>query len=253
MYQEIIDEMFVTDPRNQDRSGDMRLHPSAISGCERNAMYKARGEAISNERDVRFTRIMGNGTDYHEKLQAFLIKKFPSIVIEPDVLWGPIKGSADALMPVGDGLRTDKIEEGDPWPQTVYELQEFKTISPNGKRYIQGTKPRKLKSGKFKPGRDAAPKPEHVKQARIYYYCLEKMGMLLNGVIRLLYIDRDDWSTLEFEVEPWTVAEGMIQEEVWADLEAHLMDGTLPDQEPDDYWLCKMCEFRTTCKDWKDE
>jgi hypothetical protein len=247
MYQDIIDEMFVTDPRNQDRSGDMRLHPSAISGCERNAIYKARGEEISNERDVRFTRIMGNGTDYHEKLQAFLQKKFPSIVIEPDVLWGPIKGSADALMPIAEGIDDDLHPDGPPTLRTVYEVQEFKTISPNGKRYIQGLKPRKLKSGKFKPGRDAAPKPEHVKQARIYYYCLEQMGVLLDG-IRLLYIDRDDWSTLEFEVEPWTAAEGANQEEVWAELEGHLYNGTLPDKEPDDYWLCKMCEFRTTCK-----
>jgi len=249
MYQEIIDQMFVE--ANTDRAGDMKLHPSAISGCERNAMYKARGEEVSNERNVRFTRIMGNGTDYHNKLQAYLKDHFPGIICEQPIGYGPIKGSCDALLPIGEAVlvKDEAMLDG---PKTVYELQEYKTISPNGKRFIQGTKPRKLKSGVFKPGREAAPKPEHVKQTRIYYYCLQKMGWLLDG-IRIVYIDRDDWSTLEFEVEPWTDAEGAAQEEVWADLEAHLMDGTLPDKEPDEYWLCKMCEFRTTCKDWKDE
>ena len=252
MYQDLINEMF--EEGNDDRSGDMRLHPSGISGCERNALYSARGEPISNPRDVRFTRIMGNGTDYHEKLQAYLKRTIPGIILEAPVQYGPIKGSADALLPVADGIPPGQgeaaMEHGeDPEDvmQPIYELQEYQTISPNGKRFIQGTKPRTLKSGQFKPGRDAAPKPEHVKQTRIYYYCLEKMGTLLDG-IRIVYIDRDDWSTLEFEVEPWTADEGAHQEEAWAELEAHLMDGTLPDKETDDYWLCKLCEYRTTCK-----
>ena len=230
--------MFLEDPDNQDRSGDMRLHPSAISGCERNAIYQARGEPITNPRPVRFERIMGNGTAYHNKLQAYIATTFPDALIEHKALWGPIDGSADILMPVGDG---------------TYELADFKTISPNGKRFIQGTKPRRLKSGVFKPGRAAAPSPAHVKQVRIYYTGLRRMGVPLTGMIRIVYIDRDDWSTIELEVEPWTIEEEDEYLENMAELEGHLMDGTLPEKQPDDYWLCKMCEYRTTCKGWDDE
>jgi len=250
MYQEIIDKMFVEDPNNQDRSGDNRLHPSAISSCERQAIYAARGEPATNVKPVRITRIAGNGTDYHNKLQDYLKTQFPGIILEQPIGYGPIKGSADALLPIGEAPRDHAGNV--PVVATVYELQEYKTTSPNGMRFIQGLKPKRLKNGKMNKHRPAAPKPEHVKQTRIYYYCLQQMGWLMDG-IRIVYIDRDDWSTLEFEVDPWTPDQGADQEEVWADLEAHLMDGTLPDKEPDDYWLCKLCDYRTTCKDWKDE
>jgi len=240
--------MFVDDPKNEDRSGDGKLHPSAISGCERNAIYSSRGEPVSNPRDVRFTRIMGNGTDYHIKLQAYLKATMPGIILEPAVRWGPITGHGDALLPVApDGDEAWEYDLHGDW----YELQEYKSISPNGKRYIAGTKTRTLKSGEVKLGREAAPKDEHVLQTRIYHYGLTKMGRRMTDTIRILYIDRDDWSTLEFEVAPWTEEEGSEYLEHMAELEAHLLDGTLPDQQPDDYWLCKMCAYRTTCKGWE--
>jgi hypothetical protein len=238
MYQELIDQMFLDDPNNEDRSGDMKLHPSAISGCERNAIYSARGEEVSNPRDVRFTRIMGNGTMFHSRLQAYLLTRFPGIILEAPVKWGPISGSADALLP---------RDEFGPLDAIVYQLQEYKTISPNGKRFLQ---PSRGKGAKYPP-RDGGPKPEHVTQTRIYYLGLSKMGTVLTDTIRIVYIDRDDWSTLEFEVEPWTKEEGEAYLETLAELEAHLMDGTLPDKKPDSYWLCKMCEFRTVCKGWE--
>ncbi len=239
MYQEIINQMFL-DADDEDRSGDMKLHPSAISVCERNAIYQARGEPVSNERDVRFTRIMGNGTDYHQKLQDYMKRKVPGVLLEVPVDYGPIHGRCDALLSKGDIHKTGE------WH---YELQEFKTISPNGMRYIQGLKPKLLKSGKWNKSRPAAPKPEHEKQARIYHLGLTLAGQYhLTDIIRLVYIDRDDWSTLEFEVEPWTEEEGQAYLENMAELEGHLFDGTLPAREDDDYWLCNLCPFRTTCK-----
>jgi hypothetical protein len=238
-YQEMVNRMFLEDPRNEDRSGDMKLHPSAISGCARQAIYAARGEEATNPKDVRYRRIMGNGTDYHDKLQGFMRQLWPGLETEVSFEFGPIKGSVDALMPTDGGL----------------EVQEFKSISPNGMRMIQGTQPRRLKNGTFKPGREAAAKPEHVHQARIYHYCLSQLGYNMSDVIRIVYFNRyfnrDDWTVAEFEVEPWTTEEGQAQELVWAELEGHLMDGTLPDQMPDDYWLCKLCEYRTTCKGMK--
>jgi len=236
MFQELIDEMFLTDPDNKDRNGDMKIHPSAISGCGRNAIYAARGEKISDPRDVRFTRIMGNGSDYHAKLQRFIKAKYPDAIIEAEVKWGLIDGSADILMPGGEGL------------DTRWRLVELKTISPNGKRFIQGTKPKTLMNGVFKPGRTAEPKPEHVTQDRIYYMGLRRMGYKLEDTFTIVYIDRDDWSTLEFDVEPWDVDEEEAYLDKMATLQGHLFDGTLPERMPDDYWLCKLCEWRTVCK-----
>ena len=31
-------------------------------------------------------------------------------------------------------------------------------------------------------------------------------------------------------------------------LETHAEEGTLPDRMPDDFWLCRFCDWRTTCK-----
>jgi hypothetical protein len=220
---------------SDDRSGDMKLHPSGISGCERNAIYSSRGEPVSNPRPVRNTRIMGNGTLYHEKLQAYITEKYPDAIIEQEVEWGPIKGAADILLPAGIMRDTD----GD---KTFYELADFKTTSPNGMRYLVD-KPK---------GRTAArkgePKPGHVKQCRIYYMGLRRMGFNLLPEFRIVYINRDDWETVEFLLEPWTLEEEEDYLEQMAELEAHLMDGTLPEPLTDDYWLCKMCEFRSTCK-----
>ena len=251
VYVGIINDMFVNDPANQDRDGDMKLHPSAISGCERNAIYAARGEPITNPRDVRYTRIMGNGTDYHTKLQAYIMTRWPDAICEQKVDWGLIHGAADVLLPVG--VLTDILPVVIPRVENAYELADFKTISPNGKRYIQGLKPRTLKNGTFKPGREAAPKPEHVLQVRIYYTGLRRMGFNLLPQFRIVYIDRDDWSTIEFLIDPWTPEEEDTYLEHMAELEAHLFDGTLPDKIPDDYWLCNLCEWRTTCKGWDDE
>lgn len=229
MYQEIIDNLISARDaeRQEERGSDAgEWHPSGLFGCERQAVYSYTGEPVSDQKDIRSIRIMDRGTQMHEEVQAALVTHYPGTLCEVKVDFGGVKGSCDALVPESDGF--DNKELG---YQTVYELQELKSISPNGKRWLKGD-----------------PKPDHAEQARTYYWALERMGYLLSGIIRIVYMDRDDYSTLEFEIEPWDVDEVAKFEAKLAKLDNHVFEGTLPERMSDDYWLCKYCEYFTTCK-----
>lgn len=229
LYQELIDALFRE--KHEEREPDGRLHPSSLSDCERAGIYSSRGEPRSNETDIRSIRIMARGTQMHEEIQQRLVQQHPGTLLEVDVDHGAVKGSADALVPVGDGRHYDEVGNPEDVLQPLYELQEFKSISPMGKRYLKGS-----------------PKEGHMKQARVYHWALGHQGYLLEDHIRITYFDRDDWSVTEFEVPCWTQAEAETWEMQLASLEAHLMDGTLPPKMPDDFWLCRYCDYRTTCK-----
>lgn len=215
----------------EERPGDGFLHPSSLAGCYRQAVYEAQLTEPTDAKDVRNIRIMGNGTHFHDRIQAIATREIPGFLTEVKVEWNNVigtgvTGSADALLPVGDGLDTDTDE-----PKPVYELQEFKSIGPFGKKFLKGK-----------------PKPEHVKQARIYYWGLQQMGFLMDG-IRIVYFDRDDWSVLEFEVEPWTDAQEAEFESDIEILASHVEGFTLPDRLEPEAWLCRYCQFRTRCWD----
>lgn len=227
MYQKIIDKAIKRrdEIRQAGRGSDAgEWHPSGMTGCLRQAVYSYRGEPESDERDVRSIRIMDRGTEMHEFIQRALIDQYPGTLLEVRVEHAGVVGHCDALVPVADG-----IGSGTELTPT-YELQEFKSIGPIGKRYMKG-----------------GPKPEHAQQARIYYWALQRMGFLLDG-IRIVYMDRDDWSILEYFVDPWDEQEERDFEGLLDDLNAHVEEGTLPDRMPDDYWLCRYCQYRTTCK-----
>lgn len=229
MYQDIIDNHIrMRDAaRQEERGSDAgEWHPSGLFGCERQAVYTYTGTPETNERDIRNVRIMDRGTAMHEEIQAALTAAVPGTLLEVKVDFGGVKGSCDALMPVADG-----VTEDDPDLQPVYELQEYKSISPMGKRYLKG---------------DA--KPEHKEQARTYYWALERMGYLMSGDIRIVYMDRDDWSIQEFFVAPWTPEEVADFEAKIDVLNNHVEEETLPERMPDDYWLCKYCPFYDICK-----
>ena len=230
LYQPIIDKMFLE--KYEDRPPDGRFHPSSLSGCDRLAVYEVSGTERTDPPDTRNIRIMGTGTEFHDRIQALLLDAHPGTLIEVPVEWGPITGSADALVPVGDGL-----PDGDPEMSALaplYELQEFKSGGNWKMKTIQ-----------------KVPDPQHVKQGRIYYWALEHMGYLMDG-IRIVYLGREDWDVIEHEVEPWTAEEGREFEAGLDSLEQHVLDETLPPRKPLDakgnrYWLCRYCNFRTRC------
>ena len=229
IYQPIIDQMFLD--RYKDRPNDGFFHPSSLSGCARMAVYEVTGTAPSDKKDVRNIRIMGEGTDMHADIDEEMTKRLPGFLSEVGLAWGDIKGTADGLLPVGDGVV--HYWEG-PILRPIYELQEYKSAGDY-----------KLKMLK----RKGQPDPQHVKQARIYYWALENMGYLMDG-IRIAYFARDDWGVLEFEASPWTEEECRSFEEDLGLLRHRVEDGTLPDrldQEGDMAWLCRYCDFRTRC------
>lgn len=224
VYQPILDAHF--EAIASVREPDGFFHPSSMTGCDRLAVYEKTGTPKSDEKSIRNIRIMANGTRMHAEIQGLVQDAYPGFLTEVEVDFAGIRGSCDGLLPIADGVPdTDHFADLQP----VYELQEFKSISPQGKRFLKGS-----------------PKPEHEYQARIYYWALERQGYLLSG-IRITYFDRDDWSVQEFEVEPWTPEQVAGFEALLSDLEAHAEEGTLPGRMDKDYWLCRFCEYRTRC------
>jgi len=238
LYQALIDAAVQerSDAHNEKRGSDTgEWHPSSMTECLRQAVYSYRGEPVTNPSQMRNLRIMDRGTEVHEVIQDLMHDRYPGFESEIKVNALGVKGSCDGLLPIGEGFPYNygnEIDDVDQM-QPVYELQEYKSISPMGKRYLNG------------------PKEGHVKQARIYYAALEDRGYLLDG-IRIVYFDRDDWSVIEFEVEPWTVEGVESFKDELEDLQAHADEGTLPAKKRPDsknkmFWLCRYCPYADTC------
>jgi len=207
-------------------------------------VYSFTGVEKSDKNDAESTRLLDRGSEIHDIIQTLMHAKYPGFRSEVKVNGYGNKGSCDGLLPVADGMSGGGILDLDP-PELVpiYELQEYKSIATKGGAFL---KPKPY--GKPGPSNQASPKPEHVKQARIYYMLLENQGYLMDG-IRIVYVDRDHLTVLhEFEVEPWTPEEvGTWLTELDV-LNMHVEEETLPDRMPDDYWLCRYCDWFTTCK-----
>lgn len=234
--QEMVDEMWLS--RRSVRPRDGKLHPSSLAGCHRKAVYEASNTEPTDDTDVRNIRIMGVGTQTHEHLQEEMKSHLPGSLFEVLIQHGGIvEGSVDALVPVGDGV-SDDVDEMVP----VYELWEIKSVAPYKMSRIR-------KSG--------TPEDGHMRQSRMYYAILDGLldhgygpghDFLMDG-IRIVYVDRNDWSVLEYEIDPWTPEEvDKFRFEIM-DLRVHLEEGTLPErlQKKKELWLCKYCPFSTRC------
>jgi hypothetical protein len=215
-YQDIIDEVYLERQRLDPHPPDGFFHPSAMSGCARNAVYSLATEETdpSNERSLR---IMGRGTEMHEEIQELTSRRAAEegIAYFTEVKFKKmgVKGSADALLGVDGGL---------------LQLQEYKSINPNGYRYLKEAK------------------PEHVQQARIYHWALRDEHQLTDD-IRFVYFDRDSWTVREFVEPAWNEFERHEFELDLVVLQNHAEEGTLPERMPASYWLCRYCNYRTAC------
>ena len=221
LLQPIIDQHFIS--IKEPREPDGLYHPSSLTGCDRQAVYERTGTEKTDDTQVRNIRIMARGTQMHSEVQEMMAAKFPGYLPEVKLRWGMVTGTCDGLLPVADGLQAGVMT-------TMYELHEYKSIGPLGKKY-----------------KGAMPKPEHIMQARIYHAALLDMGYMLDQLIRIVYFDRDDWSVNEYEVAPWTTEEVEDFLAHLENLEDHAQNGTLPDRKAPDYWLCRYCPFRTRC------
>jgi hypothetical protein len=244
-YQDLVDEEIQArnDARQAERGSDKgEWHPSSLTGCQRAAVYDYTGTERTDEPEIRNIRIMDRGTSIHEEVQAMVVRScirrglspHEAFLVEVKVDHAGIKGSCDGLLKTG----------------TKWEVQEYKSISPTGKKFMH-PKP----FGKRGPGNEPEPKPEHVKQARIYQRCLKGQGFDVTDTIRIVYFDRDDYSVWEFEVEAWLDVEWYEFLGEIADLEDHVQADTLPYRMPmtekkgrlERNWQCGYCPFATRC------
>lgn len=220
------------------REPDGKWHPSSIFACDRKALYERRGVEQTNPKDDRSGRVLFIGSRWHEIVQAAVIehvKDADQVLTEVPVELPELNivGHADQLIRFGD----------------VWELEEYKSISSNGFRYLKG------------------PKPEHVSQAYTYMYALRTQGVPTDEgglrkpipplgdsltTVRFVYISKDDLKIAEYVV-PWDPAfEAVLRQKVTT-LDRYVADPIslpprLPLEKGKKNWLCAgYCEFRDRC------
>lgn len=237
MYQDLIDGILrARHQREQEERGSDagEWHPSSLTGCERAAVYSFTGTPASNETTPRSMAVLQAGTDIHDLIQKELVERFgKGFLPEVKLEYMGVHGSSDGLLAVADGYRDEFFDEAGVLVETetvepVYEVQEFKTIK--SLHFVKNF-----------------PKPEHMMQARIYAWAASHSGYLIDG-IRIVYIERETKLVIEHFIQPWDEEEEKTFEDTLANLNMHVEEGTLPDQMPDDYWLCRYCDWRTLCK-----
>ena len=239
-YQELVnaDVQHRNDARQEERGSDAgEWHPSSLTGCPRRSVYDFKGYDKTDETEIRSLRIMDKGTDLHEEVQAMVIRHVllnggqPSdYTIEVKVEHAGIKGSCDGIL--------------------YGEVHEYKSIGPNGKKFLY-PKPYGRRDGTNIP----QPKPEHLKQARIYQRCLQAMGVWVKPTVTIVYFDRDDGSVLQFQRDAWLDVEWYEFLAEIGELEDHAYSGTLPPRLPFEEkkgetvknWECGYCPFATRC------
>jgi hypothetical protein len=223
-----------------DRPFDGMWHPSAISGCQRKAIYGIRQVEPDYPTTEGQRRIFRIGHVWHEFFQAALsnypgIKSFhPEVKVLDEELG--ITGASDGV----------SIFEDD-----TAEMIEVKTV----KEWALN----KLK----KDG--AEPYPEHLKQTKPYFVLLRAFGGVdENGVtvpplgdrlkrVRFIYINKQTLEIKEFTVD-WDPAWEQEVRELIAQLDSYRADPiSLPPRLPLEkggrkHWLCESyCEFRDRC------
>lgn len=137
-----------------DESGEDRGHgmnsPSSIGYCPRSSIYGRMGVPRSTLTHPRLQRIFDNGHYVHDRLQTYL-EKMGMLKLREVPVWNEdlqIMGHSDGLLQLT--------------PMQLAIL-EIKSINDNG-------------FGKLMEA-----KPEHVKQAHVYMYCLEELRKLVTS------------------------------------------------------------------------
>lgn len=206
---------------NPERELDGKWHPSAMFGCDRQALYAKCQMPPSEPLESKTLRVFGVGHALHEILQraveeAELGTTYTELTLEDLEL--EIKGTLDQLIEIGP----------DHW-----ELWEYKSI----------------KSKAFKYG--GLPKSEHLLQAITYAMILRKQGKKVQN-IRLVYVSKDDLEIGEY-IYPWTdELESRVIQRLDA-LRAYESANTLPPRLPMKSgkrdWRCTYCRWQTQCWD----
>jgi hypothetical protein len=204
------------------------IKPSSLAkGCLLSVAFELQG-LPKPPVDARVGRILSVGTDSHRRLQRFLSRACLAQELYFIVPEYRIHGFVDGVLYIPPENAPDPTVAG-------FWVLEFKTSA--------GSEFEKIKAAR-------TPKEEHVRQAQIYLWGLEKYfdGLIpLNGAI-IYYENRDTLGHAAYEVAPDPQGIADLMERVQVMLSG-LDAGTLPDDYlPNDHWGHRFCPYLEICE-----
>jgi len=207
------------------------IKPSSLAkGCLLYVAFELQGRP-KPPMDARVGRILSVGTDSHRRLQRGLSRACLTQELYFVVPEYRIHGFVDGILYIPPDKAPDPSSAG-------FWVLEFKTTA--------GAEFDKIKAAKL-------PKEEHVRQAQIYLWGLEKYfnGQIpLNGAI-IYYENRDTLDHASYEVAPDSDGVTDLMSRVQAMLVA-LDAETLPDDYlPQNHWGHRYCPYLDICEPGK--
>lgn len=218
-----------TDPRSVD--SQPYIKPSSLAkGCLLYVAFELRGEP-KPELDARVGRILSVGTDSHRRLQRGLARACLGQEVFFEDQEYRIHGFCDGILYFNPDAQQDT-------PAAGFWALEFKTTAASEFDVIKAA---------------GMPKEEHIRQAQIYLWGLERYfrdRLSFNGAI-IYYENRDSLEHLAFEVFPDPKYMQTLLERV-----KKMLDGLAQDQLPDDtlpadHWAHRYCPFLEICEPGK--
>jgi len=204
------------------------IKPSSLAkGCMLYVAFELQGRP-KPPMDARVGRILSVGTDSHRRLQRGLSRACLTQELYFVVPEYRIHGFVDGILHIPPDKAPDVSSAG-------FWVLEFKTTA--------GSEFDKIKAAKM-------PKEEHVRQAQIYLWGLEKYfdgQLLMNGAI-IYYENRDTLDHVSYEIAPDPQGIADLMERVQVMLTA-LDAETLPDDYlPADHWGHRYCPYLDICE-----
>jgi hypothetical protein len=222
-------KLLQTDPRSPDKPAYIK--PSSLAkGCLLYVAFELRGEE-KPPLDARIGRILSVGTDSHRRLQRGLSRACLGQEVFFEDQEYRIHGFCDGILYLKpDGEHSQSV--------TGFWALEFKTTAASAFDIIRAA---------------GEPKEEHVRQAQIYLWGLERHfhgALPLKGAI-IYYENRDSLEHLAFEVyaNPQAMQELLARVKIMLeDLEA---DKLPQDTLPPDHWAHRYCPYLEICEPGK--
>src|SRR4030095_11995811 len=204
------------------------IKPSSLAkGCLLYVAFELQGRP-KPQMDARVGRILSVGTDSHRRLQRFLARACLAQELYFFVAEYRIPGFVDGVLHIPPDKAPDPSAAG-------FWVLEFKTSA--------GSEFDKIKAAKM-------PKEEHVLQAQIYLWGLEKYfdGQIpLKGAI-IYYENRDTLDHASYEVAPNPESVANLMERVQTMLAAVDSDALPDDYLPEDHWGHRYCPYLDICE-----
>jgi len=222
-------ELLRVDPRSADTQAYIKPY-SLAKGCLLYLAFELRGEP-KPPLDARIGRILSVGSDSHRRMQRGLARACLGQEVFFEDQEYRIHGYCDGILYVKPNGRQDQ-------PAAGFWALEFKTTAATEFDVVRVA---------------GVPKEEHVRQAQIYLWGLERHyhgAIPLQGAI-IYYENRDSLEHLAFEVYPDPQYMEALLARVKSMLEV-FEAGKLPDDTlPPDHWAHRYCPYLEICEPGK--